>query len=111
MQNCPRFEICDAPLCPLDPDLALRIWYAGEETCKCQKYNKHRWIRKQRSIVRRQTKTWLDRPVIYQQLYDASRPKNISEERKAEMAKRLSEARAKYARKNEFCRNSSVDMT
>jgi len=31
MQNCPRFEVCDAPLCPLDPDLALRVWYAGEE--------------------------------------------------------------------------------
>ncbi len=97
MEKCPRFEICDAPLCPLDPDMQSRVWYAEEDVCKSQKYNKHRWIRKQRSIQRRQTKTWFNRPVTHQQLYDASRPRQMTDEQKAEITKRLSDYRKKAA--------------
>ncbi len=75
MEKCPRFEICDAPLCPLDPDI----------------------LRKQRSIQRRQTKTWFNRPVTHQQLYDASRPRQMTDEQKAEITKRLSDYRKKAA--------------
>lgn len=76
--NCNRFESCNAPLCPLDPDIDKRVWYSDEDICKSQEHNKHRWIKKQRSIVKKQTKSYLNRPVTYQQLYDASRPMELS---------------------------------
>jgi hypothetical protein len=91
MINCNRFESCNAPLCPLDTELTSRVWYPDEDVCKCQKHNKHRWIKKQRSIVRRQTKSYLDRPITYQELYDSSRPRQLT----GEMINRLALMRAK----------------
>ena len=96
IEKCNRFNECSAPLCPLDPDIKSQIWYHDEEICKSQKYNKHRWIKKQRSIVRRQTKSYLDKPITYEQLYAASRPKRLSDEQRAKLAirmKQISEAR------------------
>jgi len=34
IQRCPRFRKCDAPLCPLDPNLKLRIYLPGDPTCQ-----------------------------------------------------------------------------
>ena len=93
MRNCHRFEYCSAPLCPLDAGLANRVWYHDEEICKAAKYNKHRWIKKQRSIVRRQTKSYLDKPITYQLLYDNSRPRQLTVEQRAAMAERMAKAR------------------
>ncbi len=96
MEKCNRFNECSAPLCPLDPDIKDRLWFHDEEVCKSREHNKHRWIKKQRSIVRRQTKSWLDKPVTYKQLYAASRPKQLSDEQRAKMAirmKQISKAR------------------
>lgn len=47
MNSCSKFESCSAPLCPLDPEIAKRVWYSEEDVCH---YNKHRWIKKQKSI-------------------------------------------------------------
>lgn len=97
-EDCDRFEKCDAPICPLDPDKHLRVWYSDEEVCKSQTHNKHRWIKKQRSIQRRQTKTWLGHPVFFQELYDASRPgnkKELTEEEKKKVAERFAKYREK----------------
>jgi len=96
MEKCNRFNECSAPLCPLDPDIKTRLWFHDEEICKSWEHNKHRWIKKQRSIVRRKTKSYLDKPVTYEQLFAASRPKRFSDEQRAKMAvsmKRISEAR------------------
>jgi hypothetical protein len=78
-EKCNSFEGCDASLCPLDPGLSDRVWYADEDICKGRAGSGKRWIRKQRSIQRNQTKSWLNRPTTYQNLYDASRPRQISE--------------------------------
>ena len=85
-KQCQRFEKCDAPLCPLDEDKENRVWYVGEEICRAQKHNKHRWIKKQRSIVRRQTKTWLNNATTYEMLYNASRPPKKREATPAQLA-------------------------
>ena len=77
-KDCDRFNVCGASLCPLDSGLSERIWYADEAVCKSQKHGRHRWIRKQRSIQRRQTTSWIDRPVTFSQLFDASRKKSVS---------------------------------
>ena len=33
MNPCPRFDFCDAPLCPLDEKVDLKVREVGEPTC------------------------------------------------------------------------------
>ena len=79
MESCNRFDQCGAPLCPLDEHLNKRCWYTNEWVCRSRNHGNRRWVRKQKSIVQRQIKSWLNRPVTYQELFDASRPKKLSE--------------------------------
>lgn len=52
-KECPYFETCSAPLCPLDQEsLEDCFWYPDEEICKSQKHNQHNWIRRQRKIIK-----------------------------------------------------------
>jgi len=32
--ECPYFELCDAPICPLDENKEKAIWYSDEAICK-----------------------------------------------------------------------------
>ena len=89
MEQCRLYSECDAPLCPLDSNLNKRIWYADEAVCKSRIFGKHRWIKKQRSINKRQTKSWLDRPITYQDLYAASRKRNVSDKQLVELKARM----------------------
>jgi len=51
--NCPSFENCDAPLCPLDPSsLANGVFYGDEEICRAKKFQSVRWIRTQKKIAK-----------------------------------------------------------
>lgn len=93
MTECPSFESCSAPLCPLDAKLTDRIWYTDEPVCSGRAAKGCRWVKKQRSIVRRQTKSWLDRPITQSELFAASRPKELSDEQRAELRDRLAKAR------------------
>jgi len=34
MKRCVRFERCNAPLCPLDPDVEKRTYIRGEAVCR-----------------------------------------------------------------------------
>jgi hypothetical protein len=34
MAECPRYDRCNAPICPLDPDWRLRSHLAGERVCR-----------------------------------------------------------------------------
>lgn len=97
MKNCEMFKACSAPLCPIDADIKERIWYSDDEICRSRKFGRHRWIKKQRSIKRRQTKTWLNRPVIYQELFDASRKRNLSEDQLSDLRTRMKKLRSAYA--------------
>jgi len=106
-EECPRYSTCSAPLCPLDEHLEDRIWrvdagkdedYVDEdEICLSQKYNKDaRWIKKQRSIIKRKTNSWYGKATTYQDLVNASRPPKISEEmmqQRRERMKSLQDAR------------------
>lgn len=78
-QDCKSFERCGTPLCPLDPDLKDRVWYDDEPICQSNGLCKRRWIRKQRQIVRRKIKKYMGRPLTYQELFDASRPRKLSD--------------------------------
>lgn len=97
MEQCQLFIECGAPLCPIDDDLNKRLWYADEEICRSRIFGRHRWIKKQRSIKRRQTKTWLDHPVTYQELYDSSRKRQLSDNQLKEMKARLEKINIGYA--------------
>jgi hypothetical protein len=35
--ECPSFNSCSSPLCPLDPNVALRVRYSDEAKCKAEK--------------------------------------------------------------------------
>jgi len=37
MQQCPRFERCDVPICPLDPNQDQRTSLVGEKRCPLAK--------------------------------------------------------------------------
>ena len=52
MKDCRYFESCDAPLCPLDPDIDKRTWFADEPICKCRKFAKLLWRKNQRKIAK-----------------------------------------------------------
>jgi len=53
-EECPRYNICDANLCPYDPELRYRVWYPNESVCaKQDMVEKFPWIKTQRKVVRR----------------------------------------------------------
>lgn len=53
--NCPRFETCNAPICPLDEGSILHaIWYPKEEeVCMLMKYANLPWVRRQKRYAKR----------------------------------------------------------
>ena len=79
-EDCNRFDFCSAPLCPLDPGLSDVIWYADEAICKSRTHGKHRWIKKQRSIQRRKTASWQEKPITFQMLFKASLKRKVKPE-------------------------------
>ena len=36
-EECPSFQRCSAPLCPLDPQVELRVYRPGEPTCRAER--------------------------------------------------------------------------
>jgi hypothetical protein len=51
-QDCPSFDNCDAPMCPLGASvgwLEAAAWFPGEAICNC-KGTKPRWVEVQRRI-------------------------------------------------------------
>jgi len=87
--SCKLFVKCSAPLCPLDIRLKKRVWYADEDVCRSRKHGKNRWIRKQRSIQKRKTKSWFHKSITYQMLRDASRPRQLSRQQREELSARI----------------------
>jgi hypothetical protein len=99
MEQCPQFESCSASLCPLDAFIKDRTWYSDEAVCNSRKHGCHRWIRKQRSIQRRLTQCWLEKAITWQELFDASRPKQLSPEQIQALKERLARMRSKKREK------------
>ena len=42
LRQCPRFDRCTVPICPLDPDQDLRTRVPGESRCTLAKSIRHR---------------------------------------------------------------------
>lgn len=61
--GCKHFISCSANLCPLDPDLALRSWFIGEEICRLKMHADLPMARRQKQLNRRQPKEYLERPL------------------------------------------------
>jgi len=55
--DCPRFENCSAPLCPLAKNLQNLIWYPDEDICARQDFQSLRWIKKQKAVVKKKART------------------------------------------------------
>ena len=52
--DCHRYELCCAPICPLDEDRAEAMWYPIEDICSSHKISpKPIWILNQRKIARK----------------------------------------------------------
>jgi hypothetical protein len=52
--DCPKYEICGAPLCPLaNNELAKNVWYPDEEICAARKFARMPWVRKQKLIAKK----------------------------------------------------------
>jgi len=52
-KECPSSAICGAPLCPLDRNMAWRLWYPDEESCHARKFQGLSWVKNQRKIRKR----------------------------------------------------------
>lgn len=51
--DCPHFDNCSAPLCPLQPDTVDgSIWYPDEEICNRKDFQSLDWIANQKAIVK-----------------------------------------------------------
>lgn len=75
-EECPRYNVCDANLCPYDPELKDRVWYPNETVCAKQNMvEEFPWIKTQRKVSRRCKEP--DKYFLVEML------KNISQVRKA----------------------------
>ena len=48
--ECPYFDLCDAPICPLDDHKENAIWYSDEAICKNPEYFSLDFIKTQKKI-------------------------------------------------------------
>lgn len=55
MENCKHWDVCSAPICPLDTKKNLQgyCWYADEEICRSREFSGLAWIRNQKKIAKR----------------------------------------------------------
>ena len=52
--QCPKFDVCNAPLCPMDEEsLSHGIWYPDEEICKRKAFANMDWIKRQKKIAKK----------------------------------------------------------
>ena len=49
-EECPYFQKCDAPLCPLDKEKEKGIWFPKEQICREKRFANILWIRNQKKI-------------------------------------------------------------
>lgn len=52
-EECPSYEECRAPLCPLGEGSKDVTWIPGEQICICKVFRSLPWIRMQRRLERK----------------------------------------------------------
>ena len=50
--TCKRFEECEAPICPLDKNFNMTVWYPGESFCDAKGYKREHWRIVQKRIAK-----------------------------------------------------------
>ena len=48
--ECPYFDSCDAPICPLDENKEKTLWYSDEAKCKNRDFSDHEFIKTQKKV-------------------------------------------------------------
>lgn len=51
-KDCPGFEGCKAPICPLSTKFRKAVWYADEPICASNTYQKEQWRITQQQIAK-----------------------------------------------------------
>ncbi len=51
-EQCPGYEGCKAPICPLSNTFQKATWFNGESICQARAYRRERWRISQRRIER-----------------------------------------------------------
>jgi len=54
-EKCPKYQNCEATLCPLDPEKG-GVWYTDEEVCKSPEFKEEPWIVLQRRLKGKRSK-------------------------------------------------------
>ena len=52
-EACPLYDRCNAPLCPMDPSIGLRIWYSDEDVCTRTMYKDNQAVITQKKIAKK----------------------------------------------------------
>jgi len=119
--DCKRYESCSAPFCPMNEGSLGGIWFPEEEICRSREFSQEAWIKRQKMIAKKTgdiypgyTYEMLQRDCIIKkgivgidpdipidefdeavQKWLEAHPekKPMSEEKKAEFAKRMRESR------------------
>jgi hypothetical protein len=90
MTDCKHFLTCNANLCPLDPDIASRSWFIGEDVCKHKDHKDLPMIRRQKQLNRLKPTIYAEKPLHADWLRKtAPRKISLSPEEKAERLARL----------------------
>jgi hypothetical protein len=50
--ECPYFDSCNAPICPLDENKGKAIWYSDEAICKNRDFSDIEYIKTQKKIAK-----------------------------------------------------------
>jgi hypothetical protein len=51
-EQCPYFESCGAPICPLDPNKESAVWYPFEKICRNKEFKNLTFIINQKKIAK-----------------------------------------------------------
>lgn len=54
-EQCPKYENCEAPLCPLDLE-KKQPWYIDEDVCKLPEHKELPWVVLQRKLKSKRSK-------------------------------------------------------
>lgn len=52
-RECPLYERCNAPLCPMDPNIGMRIWHSDEDVCSSSDYKDNQAVITQKKIAKK----------------------------------------------------------
>jgi hypothetical protein len=50
-EKCPYFGSCNAPICPMDPNKEISVWYPDEEICRNREFGNLDFIITQKKIA------------------------------------------------------------